>query len=387
VQVYLPLKNEFPELEFYKSSSTDPWDPYQVPAIITLIYAQYESQLKAKRVTDRQALLVYPEGGKTPIRPATRIAYGYDKDFSIKHEEATIVEFIFRICSVGYSYESIASLLNDANIPSSTGLKWNPNTIDHMLSNRIYMGDFVWNNTLISEQYLEPIITLPLWNQVEEIKRLKAKYKKFNTLYSLRGVIYCETCNMELACKDETPGKSEDKYSYYVCHTCKNKVDISEVNELVRTRTMQEWQIHYESYVLKQERHIKQLMKDLMSKKALIIEDLRKTRLISRKDISSHDYNVLVKSKEIHESTLSFRLVEINDAIDNVRELLDYQGHPDTRSYYAKCDLASLTPVEFRTFCLTVYSKVSIRWKSKREISVQVDYRLHPAFIDDIYTC
>lgn len=72
------------------------------------------------------------------------IAYGYasaEEDLCIKESQAKVVKEIYRMrINHHYSFEKIASILNEKGIPTMRGGKWNPGTIHYMLRNPRYRG-------------------------------------------------------------------------------------------------------------------------------------------------------------------------------------------------------------------------------------------------------
>lgn len=72
--------------------------------------------------------------------------FGYyrDTDKTIKIDISTkdIVIRIYQLYLEGKSYQQIANILNDENVPSPVKFKWGDSTIEKIINNRIYMGDF-----------------------------------------------------------------------------------------------------------------------------------------------------------------------------------------------------------------------------------------------------
>ncbi len=87
------------------------------------------------------------KGGRVP-----NIIYGYDKidtyTLCINEAEAEVVRDIFSMyINEGMGYRKIAAALNDMNIPTKLGNKWNPKGIKRILTNPIYKGVLVNNKT------------------------------------------------------------------------------------------------------------------------------------------------------------------------------------------------------------------------------------------------
>jgi DNA invertase Pin-like site-specific DNA recombinase len=96
-------------------------------------------------------LLVDPDG-----RPIIQLERGQRKSISTERvvlklgpaDEITTVKRIFRsFVSRGKSYAEIADALNNDKIPNGLGRPWSTQTIIHVLSNEVYIGNVVFNRT------------------------------------------------------------------------------------------------------------------------------------------------------------------------------------------------------------------------------------------------
>ena len=79
-----------------------------------------------------------------------RVPYGYikvDGKLEIEEEKAAVVRRIFSLYLSGNGAMRIAVLLNEENIPSPTGIKWNNITIFKILKQEKYIGDIRWQKT------------------------------------------------------------------------------------------------------------------------------------------------------------------------------------------------------------------------------------------------
>ena len=106
--------------------------------------------------------------------------YGYyrDSDKTIKIDNSTkdIVIRIYQMYLEGKSYQQIASILNDEDVPSPVKSKWCDSTIEKIINNRIYMGDFERykkDKDRESEIYMNvvpPIISRAMWEDTQNQK-------------------------------------------------------------------------------------------------------------------------------------------------------------------------------------------------------------------------
>ncbi len=79
-----------------------------------------------------------------------RVPYGYtkiDSSILIDEEKAKVVKRIFDLYLSGFGAKRIAAGLNEENIPSPTGTKWNNVTVLKILKQEKYIGDIRWQKT------------------------------------------------------------------------------------------------------------------------------------------------------------------------------------------------------------------------------------------------
>lgn len=106
--------------------------------------------------------------------------FGYyrDTDKTIKIDNSTkdIVIRIYQMYLEGKSYQQIANILNEEEIPSPVKGKWSDSTIEKIINNRIYMGDFERykkDKTRESEIYMNvvpAIISRAMWEDTQNQK-------------------------------------------------------------------------------------------------------------------------------------------------------------------------------------------------------------------------
>ncbi|MBO8172464.1 MAG: recombinase family protein [Bacillaceae bacterium] len=161
-----------------------------------------------------------------------KIPYGYDrinKKLVIKDEEAKVIKQIFKWKQEGFGYKSIAKMLNnpevrphsssllipDKPIPSSTGGKWQVTSIQRIVNNPLYCGDFILNQYrkekvggrkkqirnpkdkwVIFRDHHPAIITRDLWNEVNNSSPHKGK--KITPWNEFRGLIKCSECGSNM---------------------------------------------------------------------------------------------------------------------------------------------------------------------------------------------
>lgn len=106
--------------------------------------------------------------------------YGYDYEngaLTINPEESIWIERIFNYYKQGKSLGEIVEYLEEQNVVTKRGKKnWSRKTISRILKNPIYCGMVEWN-AILNEGAHDSIISIELFNAVQEIFKHKGKFK------------------------------------------------------------------------------------------------------------------------------------------------------------------------------------------------------------------
>ena len=83
--------------------------------------------------------------GRLPIGVGSHGIFGYDYDpetkkRTINETEAAVVRLIFQLWVEGWGSYAIANELNDRGIPTKTGRRWDPRTLENILDHWSYVG-------------------------------------------------------------------------------------------------------------------------------------------------------------------------------------------------------------------------------------------------------
>ena len=84
-------------------------------------------------------------------------------------------------------------------------------TIEHILKNPIYYGDFLWNGKLYHGSHLA-IISRDLWDQTQEAFRKTNRPKQTKREFPFIGMLTCAFCGCAI-----TAELKKGKYIYYHC--------------------------------------------------------------------------------------------------------------------------------------------------------------------------
>ena len=134
--------------------------------------------------------------GKVPL------GYYRDKDKTLKVDVTTkdIVLRIFEMYLEGKSFQTISNILNDEKILSPNNKKWCDSTIDRIINNKIYMGDYerykydTDKETELFVDVVPPIITRALWEEVQKQKEKNQRSYCRNRVYIFFQKLVCPTC-------------------------------------------------------------------------------------------------------------------------------------------------------------------------------------------------
>jgi hypothetical protein len=106
--------------------------------------------------------------------------YGYryhDGQLLIDESEALVVERIFRMAVNMCSLGQIVEALNDSGVPTKNGGVWQRATVHGMLTNRIYLGELVWDGIIQPAPHLK-VIELGLFQEAQDISKQRIKSRR-----------------------------------------------------------------------------------------------------------------------------------------------------------------------------------------------------------------
>lgn len=117
---------------------------------------------------------------------------------------------------------------NEEKVPTSTKSKWKDSSIEKMINNKIYVGDYErfkrvgkeqGKESVIYRDVVEPIISRKMINEVQVQKEKNQRAFCRDRVYLFMQKLICPKCGKLLTCKG-TGGKKK-KYMYYHCCDCK----------------------------------------------------------------------------------------------------------------------------------------------------------------------
>lgn len=187
----------------------------QSQALVTglkAILAQEESRKIGERVS--RAKRQKAEAGQ-PLKARYR-TFGYNDDFSVRDDEATLVKEAFNRLAAGHSIYSIHQWLEE-KMPLNpvTGNPWKYNTVLSMLGNPRYAGHNVYKGQIIGTGTQEALITEKVWDAAQNRRHVKNQRHRYGVKsgtnarkYLLTGWVYCGECQAAMVShqvKDREP--------------------------------------------------------------------------------------------------------------------------------------------------------------------------------------
>ena len=169
--------------------------------------------------------------------------FGYksaeDKRMVIDNSTRPYVEKIFDMYLEGKSFGQIANYFKENSIYPKKN--WKDTTIQKIIDNKIYMGDYEQYKRIGKQENLEPIVYMNVVEPIisrakwEECQRQKEKNQRTYTrdrVYTFFQRLKCPNCSRIMKCKGS--GGTKRKYMYYTCEHCHINFNEEHVEHLLR---------------------------------------------------------------------------------------------------------------------------------------------------------
>ena len=155
-----------------------------------------------------------------------------DKKLVIDYATKDVIVRIFDLYYNGYSYQKISNLFNEEKVLEKDN--WRDSTIQNILENEIYKGDFIHGkrtkNPTYYEDVVEPIISKEMWANCQVQKKKNSRSYQRTLTYLYLQKLKCPKCNRILGGKATTK-KNGKTYFYYYCNDCKIQFKENVINE------------------------------------------------------------------------------------------------------------------------------------------------------------
>ena len=167
---------------------------------------------------------------------------GYKKDSNMKTiiDETTkpVIERIFKMYLEGKSFQQISNIFNEEDLLHPK--KWRDTTIQKIIDNKIYIGDYEQYKRIAKNKQIEPvvymnvvepIISRAMWEECQHQKEKNQRTYTRDRVYLFFQKIKCPTCGRIMKCKGS--GGKKKKYMYYNCEKCHLNFREDKIEELI----------------------------------------------------------------------------------------------------------------------------------------------------------
>lgn len=154
-----------------------------------------------------------------------------------------VIVRVFNLYLEGKSHQTIANIYNKEKILGKNN--WYDSTIQKILSNELYKGDFIngkrTKHPTYYENVVDPIVSKEKWESCQYQKQRNARHYERTTTYLFTNKLKCSKCGCFLGGSATTKPNGK-KYYYYKCEHCKTYFNESDIetslfvlmNELVK---------------------------------------------------------------------------------------------------------------------------------------------------------
>ncbi len=154
-----------------------------------------------------------------------------------------VIVRVFDLYLEGKSHQTIANIYNKEKILGKNN--WYDSTIQKILSNELYKGDFVngkrTKHPTYYENVVDPIVSKEKWESCQYQKQRNARHYERTATYLFTNKLKCSKCGCFLGGSATTKPNGK-KYYYYKCEHCKTYFNESDIetslfvlmNELVK---------------------------------------------------------------------------------------------------------------------------------------------------------
>ena len=269
------------------------------------------------------------------------INFGYmnvDKKWKVNPEESNWVKEIFKSYEKGGSLKEIKEMLDTNGIKPRRGKLWSLGSLNVMLRNRVYVGEYDWVDKESGEKFhivVPPIISHSLFNRVQKriLKNTRNKgnnSRKYESLFSDLLECYCgENISGQVR---KTVGKS-----YYSCASKRNRWRGKNVEICDNRRGMN---LDYADEFLASK--VKEVVGDSSILKERFKKDVLKKKNVAQKEIEQEKKSLEKKitqlDKQLDLTIKSISTNEVNHMTQKTEEKLYQQIKKDLDSEMASLE-------------------------------------------------
>ena len=305
-------------------------------------------------------------GGTLPI------GYVVDEEQHLQPNRLTapyVVE-AFKMYDEGYTLTQIRDHLNGKGLTNTKGRPLTYGSIQHMLSNRRYIGEYAYRDTIVPNG-IPAIVALDLFERVQEklVKNKKAPARaKADEAYLLTTKLFCGHCGTAM---NGESGKSRNGtvHRYYKCHAVKKKLNDCK-KKSVRKEWVEDLVVNATMEMLQDDDTIEAIVSMLMRLQDEENTDLPMYEKQLKQTETAIDNIVTAVMNGMASKALQAKLTQLEDAKE---ELL-------VRIAEEKLEKPKIS-AEFMTFWLHKFRKLDVTKESHRQMLI--DTFVNAVFVHD----
>ena len=145
-----------------------------------------------------------------------------------------IVIRLFDLYLEGKSHQKIANIYNKENVLGKT---WRDSTIQKILSNEIYKGNYIHGkrtkHPTYYENVIEPLVNKEKWESCQYQKLRNARHYERTSTYLFTNKLKCSKCGNYFGGKASVKKTLNKKYYYYKCNHCKINLKEDSIEDLI----------------------------------------------------------------------------------------------------------------------------------------------------------
>ena len=185
------------------------------------------SQLEIEIVSERTkfGMIGAIKSGHIPGSKPFGFMNSPDKKMLVDPALRPIIEKVFSMYLEGKSFQQIANyFIQNKILPNK---KWRDTTIQKIIDNKIYMGDYEQykiigkrerKEPVIYMNVVEPIVSRVVWEECQRQKEINQRNYTRDRVYVFFQKLRCPNCGRIMKCKGS--GGKKKKYMYYNCEKC-----------------------------------------------------------------------------------------------------------------------------------------------------------------------
>ena len=164
-----------------------------------------------------------------------RSPLGFTRDNKKLVPDPLTKDIIIRVYDLyleGKSHQTIANIFNKEQVLGK--INWYDSTIQKILFNELYKGDYVngkrTKHPTYYENVVEPIVSKEKWDNCQSQKLRNARHYERTATYLFTNKLKCSNCGRFLG-GSATTKKNGSKYYYYKCEHCKTSFKENDIEQ------------------------------------------------------------------------------------------------------------------------------------------------------------